>query len=211
MVYALIYTFFLGFGLQIGNDLYLLFDRPARNALDALAARLSTEITEVGFFTPDNGTFSFANNGQALVGTFTFLDVNTLPDEHIEVGCFRTTTLPWYRQPFPWWTQFFIVPIVSILSSLANLQPIWTLDMLVMVCISCVSYAANKVANHYILNRSDIVSSIGAFAVGVLGNFYSRKMGGTAFTVMVTGVLFLVPVCSSHLIMRLFPLTMDTS
>ena len=82
-------------------------------------------------------------------------------------------------------------------SSLANLQPIFTLDMVVMVLISCVSYAANKVANHYILNRSDIVSSIGAFAVGMLGNFYSRKMGGTAFTVMVTGVLFLVPVSSS--------------
>ena len=33
-----------------------------------------------------------------------------------------------------------------------------------------------------------------SFAVGLLGNVYSRKMGGTAFTSMVTGVLFLVPV-----------------
>ena len=30
--------------------------------------------------------------------------------------------------------------------------------------------------------------------MGLLGNVYSRKMGGTAFTSMVTGVLFLVPV-----------------
>ena len=194
MVYALIYTLFLGFGLQIGNDVYLLFDRPARHALDDLAARLRTEISEVGIFAPSNGSLTFVNNGQPLSGTFTFLDVNPFPQEHIFVGCFRTDDLPWYRQPFPWWTQFIIVPIFSICSSLANLQPFWTLDMLVMVVISCVSYAANKVANHYILNRSDIVSSIGAFAVGVLGNFYSRKMGGTAFTVMVTGVLFLVPV-----------------
>lgn len=197
MVYALIYTLFLGFGLQIGSDLYLLFDHPARYALDALAARLSTEISVVGVFAPDNGTFQNVNNGKPLAGTFSFLDVNPLPAEHITVGCFRTDDLAWYRQPFPWWTQFIIVPIFSVCSSLANLQPIWTLDMIVMVAISCVSYAANKVANHFILNRSDIVSSIGAFAVGVLGNFYSRKMGGTAFTVMVTGVLFLVPVRTS--------------
>ena len=39
-----------------------------------------------------------------------------------------------------------------------------------------------------------VVSAIGAFTVGLLGNMYSRKMGGTAFTSMVTGVLFLVPV-----------------
>jgi len=63
-----------------------------------------------------------------------------------------------------------------------------------MVIISCCSYASNKIANHYIFNRSDVVSAIGAFTVGLLGNIYSRRMGGTAFTSMVTGVLFLVPV-----------------
>ena len=194
MVYALIYTLFLGFGLQIGNDIYLLFNRSERHYLDALAVRLSTELSEAGAFNPDNGTLAFVKDGKTLSGTFTFLDVNPFPQEHIIVGCLRTDGLPWYRQHFPWWTQFIIVPIFSMTSSLANLQPFFTLDMLVMVVISCVSYAANKVANHYILNRSDIVSSIGAFAVGMLGNFYSRKMGGTAFTVMVTGVLFLVPV-----------------
>jgi len=47
--------------------------------------------------------------------------------------------------------------------------------------------------SHYIFDRSDVVSAIGAFTVGLLGNVYSRRMGGTAFTSMVTGVLFLVP------------------
>ncbi|KDQ64647.1 hypothetical protein JAAARDRAFT_117808 [Jaapia argillacea MUCL 33604] len=108
-------------------------------------------------------------------------------------GCYRPKSFPWYLQPFPWWTQFIIVPIFSILSSLANLQPFWSQELPVMTIISCVSYAANKTANHFIFNRSDIVSAIGAFAVGILGNIYSRKMGGTAFTSMVTGVLFLVP------------------
>lgn len=193
MIYALIYTLFLGFGLQIGNDLYFLFNHKARDSLDTLASRLVTQYSIVGEFIPDNGTFGYINRGQPLSGTFTFVDVDPFAAENIVTGCYRPADFPWYLMPFPWWTQFFIVPIFSVLSSLANLQPIWTWDMLVMVIISCVSYTANKVATRLIPNRSDFVSFTGAFAVGILGNFYSRKMGGTAFTVMVTGVLFLVP------------------
>ena len=44
-----------------------------------------------------------------------------------------------------------------------------------------------------IFDRSDVVSFIGSFVIGVLGNLYSRVFQGTAFTAMVTGVLFLVP------------------
>lgn len=40
MVYALIYTLFLGFGLQIGSDFYLLLDRGARSRLAELAAHV---------------------------------------------------------------------------------------------------------------------------------------------------------------------------
>ncbi|EDR12485.1 uncharacterized protein LACBIDRAFT_145192, partial [Laccaria bicolor S238N-H82] len=137
MVYALIYTLFLGFGLQIGNDFYLLLDPQTR--------------------------------------------------------CYRPNSFPLYLQPFPTWTAAIIVPLFSTLSSLANLQPLRSKQLPVMVIISCFSYASNKIANHYIFNRSDVVSAIGAFTVGLLGNVYSRKMGGTAFTSMVTGVLFLVP------------------
>lgn len=46
--------------------------------------------------------------------------------------------------------------------------------------------------------RTDIVSAVGAFVIGLLGNVYSRLVGGTAFTSMVTGVLFLVPVSIPH-------------
>lgn len=200
MMYALIYTFFLGFGLQIGNDLYLVINQSARRDLDQLAARVYTELSVVGGFVPDNGTFSFVNGGKPLNGTFTFSDLaDPLRREHIVVGCFRQPDQPWYLQVFPWWTQFIIVPIFSLLSSLMNLQPIWTSDMLVMIIISCASYTTNKVANHFIPNRSDFVSFIGAFSVGILGNIYSRRMNGTAFTVMVTGVLFLVPVSPQNL------------
>ncbi|KAI0750823.1 DUF1212-domain-containing protein [Daedaleopsis nitida] len=193
MVYALIYTLFLGFGLQIGSDLYLLFDHNARDSLATLAARMETAASVTGTFVSDNGTLSVINGGAPLIGTFTFTSGAPLAREHIVDGCYRPPGFAWYLQPFPWWAQFFIVPTFSVLSSLANLQPFLTVELAVMVVISCVSYAANKIANHFIFNRSDVVSAIGAFAVGLLGNIYSRRMGGTAFTSMVTGVLFLVP------------------
>ena len=59
-----------------------------------------------------------------------------------------------------------------------------------MVVISCIPYVANKAANHFTFNG---LSVIGTFAVGLLLNTYSCTFGGSAFTVMVTGVLVLVP------------------
>ncbi|KAI9508342.1 hypothetical protein F5148DRAFT_1356167 [Russula earlei] len=181
MVYALIYTLFLGFGLQIGSDFYLLFNPSERHRLSSLANSLSHT-------TAFSGTFS-----QALFGTFAFTNRTSLDQIHIIEGCHRLPEFPWYLQPFPFWSQFITVPAFSVLSSMGNLQPWRSWDLVVMVIISCISFAANKTANHFIFNRSDVVSAIGAFAVGVLGNVYSRRFGGTAFTAMVTGVLFLVP------------------
>ncbi|KAI0322516.1 DUF1212-domain-containing protein [Amylostereum chailletii] len=191
MVYALIYTLFLGFGLQIGSDLYLLFDHGAKQHLNNLASAMTHTVLYTGSFTSDNGT-RFTGDAP-LAGTFSFTNGTTSAQEYIHEGCYRPPTFPWYLQPYPFYTQFVIVPVFSILSSLGNLQPWKTFDLVIMVVISCASYAANKAANHFIFNRSDVVSAIGAFVVGILGNVYSRKFSGTAFTSMVTGVLFLVP------------------
>ncbi|KAJ7228522.1 DUF1212-domain-containing protein [Mycena pura] len=190
MVYALIYTLFLGFGLQIGSDFYLLLDRVARRKLFDLSATLNTVSALSGTWTADNNT---QNTSVPASGTWTFVQV--VPPHMMDIveGCYRPSSFPWYLQPFPVWTAFIIVPLFSLLSSLANLQPWRSRQLPVMVFISCSSYATNKIANHYIFNRSDVVSAIGAFTIGLLGNVYSRKMGGTAFTSMVTGVLFLVP------------------
>ena len=152
-----------------------------------------TTATLSGTFIADSDNFANLSRDTPLTGSFTF-SVPPPSREHIIDGCYRPTDRPWAFQKFPWWTEFLIVPTFSVLSSLANLQPLWTRELVVMVVISCVSYAANKTANLFIFNRSDVVSAIGAFAVGLLGNVYSRRMGGTAFTSMVTGVLFLVPV-----------------
>ncbi|KAL1725024.1 hypothetical protein FB107DRAFT_291028 [Schizophyllum commune] len=190
MVYALIYTLFLGFGLQIGSDFYLLFDKGMRQQLDELSANISSTVALTGSWMADNGT---VNNSIPITGTWTFTHSVPLSQNNVINGCYRPKSFPWYLQPFPIWTSAIIVPLFSTLSSLANLQPFRSKQLPVMVVISCCSYVANKLANHYIFNRSDVVSAIGAFTVGLLGNVYSRKMGGTAFTSMVTGVLFLVP------------------
>lgn len=174
-------------------------DKTARAQLDALLGRLSTVATVSGVFVTDNAT-SIAidlNQGHPISGTFSFTNYTRNPVESIDGGCYRNIYYPWWLQPFPWWSQFFFVPAFSIISSMANLQPFWNKETLVMVVISSSAYAANKAANHFIFNRSDIVSAIGAFVVGLLGNLYSRKFNGTAFTSMVTGVLFLVPVSGS--------------
>lgn len=189
MVYALIYTLFIGFGLQIGSDIYLLIDRGARKNLAVVAQRLVQTVQVHATFVSDN---SSAPNA-LLNGTFMFRHKTPYAEAHIFEGCVRSPEHPWFMQTFPWWTDFIIVPLFSILSSMANMQPLFSAQLPVMVVISCIAYGVNLVANHYVFNRSDVVSSIGAFVVGVLGNTYSRKMGGTAFTSMVTGILFLVP------------------
>lgn len=189
--------------MQIGSDFYLLFDRKTRRNLDELSSALATTVALTGSWAADNGT---VNNTIPMVGTWTFTHAVPLDQRDIIGGCYRPKHDKWYLMPFPFWTAFVIVPVFSLFSSLANLQPLRSKQLPVMVIISCCSYASNRIANHYIFNRSDVVSAIGAFTVGLLGNIYSRKMGGTAFTSMVTGVLFLVPV-SAFVFSPVFTLT----
>jgi len=109
-------------------------------------------------------------------------------------GCIRDPTWPWWRKNLPWWTLFLLVPLYSICSSLSNLQYWKSLQLPVMVLFSCCAFAANRASSIVLPGRTDIVAAAGAFVIGILGNIYSRVVGGTAFTSMVTGVLFLVPV-----------------
>ena len=157
---------FQGFGLQIGSDFYLLLDPSYRAQLEQVASSISSTVSLSGTWVADNGT----TVAIPLIGTWTF-NHNVSPTQYdIIDGCYRPKRFSWYLQPFPTWTSFIIVPMFSLLSSLANLQPFRSKQLPVMVIISCCSYASNKIANHYIFNRSDIVSAIGAFTVGLLGN-----------------------------------------
>ncbi|KDQ63377.1 hypothetical protein JAAARDRAFT_376354 [Jaapia argillacea MUCL 33604] len=188
MVYAIIYTLFLGFGLTIGSELFLAFSPHARNVINNPVA---TQVIH-GQFMSQNGSTPFLPLG----GTFSFGKVTTTINGHMVSRCLREPYWPWYRQVLPWWSIFFFVPIYSTCSSLANLQSWKSKQLLVMVLFSSASYAANKSTGMFISTRGDIVSALGAFVIGALGNIYSRVIRGTAFTSMVTGVLFLVPVSS---------------
>ena len=113
------------------------------------------------------------------------------------LGCHRDPSWPWYRQPFPWWTLFFLVPLYATCSSVANLQRVRSIQLPVMVLFSCAAYATTKAVDMYVTDHVAVVSAFGAIVIGLCGNIWSRLGGGTAFTSMITGVLFLVPVSVS--------------
>lgn len=68
--------------------------------------------------------------------------------------------------------------------------------MFVMVTIACSSFWVTRVSDMYfgLGGMPDYVSLIGSFFVGVLGNIYARRFGGMPFTVMLTGIMLLIPV-----------------
>ena len=155
---------------------------------------MTTAVSYTGTYVMDGNL----PNGRSLTGAFTFVNSTSANAvNNIINGCYRPAAYPWWRQPVPWQADFILVPAFATLLALANLQPYWALDFPIMVIIAICSYISNKVASHFIFGHSDIVASVGAFTVGILGNAYSRMFGGTAFTVMVPGVLFLVPVSVS--------------
>ncbi|KAL1748580.1 hypothetical protein HDZ31DRAFT_79689 [Schizophyllum fasciatum] len=186
-VYGGIYTLFLGFGLSIGSDFFLIIDRHARKEYHQNFMR-STNHTH-GHFTMINGTAPFV----PIQGVLSTGSIANYQLEHLVQGCFREPHWPWWKQPLPWWTAFFLVPLYSTCSSLNNLQSYRSVQLPVMVLFSCCSYTAHRLAFAVMPDRPDLVAASGAFVIGLLGNLYSRVARGTAFTSMVTGVLFLVP------------------
>ncbi|KAJ7630769.1 hypothetical protein FB45DRAFT_979018 [Roridomyces roridus] len=191
LVYAIIYTLFLGFGLTIGSDLYLVVDRRARRNFYAGPPKAPLLYTH-GIFQTLNGS----DAGMQFPGVLG-LNQESFEEKHIMQGCFRDPRWSWIRQPVPWWALMYLVPLYCVSSSLGNLQKVHTWhsrkQLAIMVFFSCCSYTANKAINEVLSDRLDIVSATGAFVIGCLGNTYSRLMRGTAFTAMVTGVVFLVP------------------
>ncbi|KXN85677.1 Pheromone-regulated membrane protein 10 [Leucoagaricus sp. SymC.cos] len=192
IVYAIIYTLFLGFGLTIGSDFYLVLDRRARRQYYHNSS--STNFTYIhGQFVFSNST-SPLNMMSGVIGTVLHSHAsNETTSLKVIKGCLRDDSWSWWRQPFPWYAVFILVPLYSTCSSLSNLQSWRSIQLLVMVTFSCAAYAANKATSILLPGRTDIVSAAGAFVIGLLGNIYSRVVRGTAFTSMVTGVLFLVP------------------
>ncbi len=177
--------------MTLGSDVFLFFDKGARAALSSETAASALTTVVDGFFVATNGTT--ADN---FVGTFTFSNTTDATNPNIVQGCYRSPDWPGYLQPVPWWSLFVLVPSFAFFASMNNQQHWWSKQMFVMVLIACVSFTFTRLANTYwgLSNHPDYVSLIGSWFVGVLGNAYSRRFGGTAFTSMLTGILLLVPV-----------------
>ncbi|KAE8209755.1 hypothetical protein CF327_g6297 [Tilletia walkeri] len=202
MVYAIIYSLFLGFGIAIGSDLYFLLDPASRQSM---WVPLNNAVEVTGSFSLSNSStttlqgtnttmFSINNSTTPMWdGTFTFTNGTTNALNVGNIICERRPEWPWYRQNISPWFNFLFVPVFSCLLCMANLQPLKSRELPVMIIIACTGYVANMTANHFIFQRSDIVSLAGSFVIGILGNLYSRVFRGTAFTAMAVAVLFLVP------------------
>ncbi|KIY63086.1 DUF1212-domain-containing protein [Cylindrobasidium torrendii FP15055 ss-10] len=146
MVYAVIYTLFLGFGLGIGAKAY-------------------TRLV-----------------GSPIVGITDY----TCTESHDPTGGW------WQVTPSPFWA-FLTVPGASVVLSLRNFMPIKSVELVLIVAISSIGFATNFFAARMFVNQADIASGVGAFAVGLVANLYSRFFSGNAFVIMVTGILFQVP------------------
>ncbi|KAG9018949.1 hypothetical protein FRB90_007940 [Tulasnella sp. 427] len=192
---------FDGFSLTVGSDFWFLLDTDARTRRQAAADSLTTFSYVNGTLIPDSNSTDAYNGlrqalGVDLDGSWMFVNKtsNVSKAYHYQiVGCYRDPTWEWWRRPLPLWSLFILVPLYSLFNSFWHLQPWRSKQLPVMVSISCISYAARKSLQHYVGPRNEVVSAMGAFVIGVLGNVYARVFKGTAFTCMVTAVCFLVP------------------
>lgn len=176
--------------------MWLQIDSSGRHSLDDA---LGKETSEDGTFTPRNATADILLQLGNLTGTYSFTEIPAAEAAalaHEYRGCDRDARQGALLQPMPWWTLFAFLPVYNLCSSMKRGQKWRSAQMLVMVSISCVSSGLTRYANIKLglAGHPDYVALIGSFVVSVLGNLYSRRMGGTAFTTMLTGILLLIPV-----------------
>ncbi|KAJ1303941.1 hypothetical protein OPQ81_008352 [Rhizoctonia solani] len=98
----------------------------------------------------------------------------------------------WQRTAGPYWA-FLCVPGFALFLSLRNQSPFTRKELYVAVLIACAGWVTNRFSSIAFPNRSDISSALGSLTVGLAGNIYGRFFNGTAFVVMITGILFQLP------------------
>lgn len=200
-----------GFSMTIGSDVFLLF-YPKGNALTDFATNAATLDFVHGILTAPadknsghavnfTATFGFKNETLAVAtakGKRTRTFTSSMQRTDTKEACFRGPEWPWPLLPslhWPWWRYLFLVPAYATAISLANLQSYRSWRILVMIGFACVAYLVNFFAHRLVGGpQIDVASALAAAALGTMGNIQSRIFGGTAFTSMVPGVLFLVPV-----------------
>lgn len=130
MVYAIIYSLFLGFGITVGTSIY--------GGLDGTATS--------------------------------------------EVVC-RNTMSPYYT--------FLFVPPFTLCLIIIN-QGKWK-QTPVMLVIAFVGFLVNHFSARRFVGNAQIANTLGALAIGVLGNFYSRLRHGLAAAALLPAIFVQVP------------------
>ncbi|SGZ21452.1 BQ5605_C021g09368 [Microbotryum silenes-dioicae] len=145
LVYSILYSLFLGFGLSMGSEVY-------------------QRITKL-----------------AIAGATDY-----------QCTALRRNA-PWWRATIsPYW-YFLTIPCYLLLLALRNGQPLIRKESFVMVLFGSAGFVANYFSGKAFTGRSDVVSAIGSFAVGFLGNLYGKVSRGSPFVVMVPGILLQLP------------------
>ena len=133
MVYAIIYSLFLGFGITIGTVIYGLLDRNATSAYTCAASPIKNEYLRL---------FPFV-----LLFTLCLIIINQAK---------------WKQAP-------------------------------VMLIISFAGYVVNFFSARRFANNVQVANSLGALAIGVLGNTYSRSRHGVAAAALLPAIFVQVP------------------
>ncbi|KAB8225751.1 hypothetical protein BDV33DRAFT_77778 [Aspergillus novoparasiticus] len=134
MVYAIIYSLFLGYGVTVGTTIYGLIDRSATSN--------TTCPNVLGFKNPYVARFPFV-----IAFSICLLIINQGK---------------WKQGP-------------------------------VMVIISFTGYVTNYFVTKRLGTNTQVANTVGAFAIGVMGNLYSRLWHGHAATAILPGIFVLVP------------------
>ncbi|KAF9886359.1 hypothetical protein FE257_011504 [Aspergillus nanangensis] len=134
MVYAIIYSLFLGFGLTVGTTIYGLIDADATSATTC----------------PRHGSFR-----NPYVQRFPFVVAFALCLMIVNQGKWRQTPM--------------------------------------MVTIALAGYVTNYFVTRRLGTNSQVAQTVASFAIGVMGNLYSRLWHGHAATAILPGIFVLVP------------------
>lgn len=130
----------------------------------------------------------FANATWSFTHTITSEAINLI------AGCERVLDGPLYLQSVPLYTHLFLAPAFSVAVSLLLQQPWKTKELFFQTLFSTIAYWVNVFTNRHLFHRQDTVSAAGAAVIGFLGILYQKKFGGTGVTIMIPGVLFMIPV-----------------
>lgn len=106
----------------------------------------------------------------------------------IDSNAVSETTCP---HPMNHWWRMLFVPMFTLGLALVN-QAHWR-QVPIMIVVSSGGYAATYFSGLRLANAAELTSALGALAIGVLGNIYSRVGHGLAFAAMLPAIFVQVP------------------